>query len=104
MLSPKIHRPKAPVSPYLLGMSQASHAPRRPVAHKDTFHHASKARAQAALNAMEAKACCDMCGVSLGLWSPGRGMQDIRDAYWVWDLKVLCEPCAVAMEGRLARV
>ena len=90
------------MSPYLLGMSQASHAPRRPVAHKDTYHHASKARAQAALNAMEAKACCDLCSTALGLWSPGRGMQDIRDAYWVWDLKVLCEPCAVAMEGRVS--
>lgn len=100
-MSPKIHRPKAPVSPYLLGMSQAPHVTRRPVAHKDTYHHASKARAQAALNAMEAKACCDLCSTPLGLWSPGRGMQDIRDAYWVWDLKVLCEPCAVAMEGRM---
>ena len=73
----------------------------RSIVHRDSLHHASKARAQAAMAVMEAKACCDLCGAPLGLKSPGRGMQDIRDAHWIWDLKILCEPCTVAMEGRL---
>lgn len=97
----KILRVQGAMGVYLPCMANASHGPRRPIAHRDTAHHASKARAQAAMAVMEAKACCDHCGVSLGLWSPGRGMQDIRDAHWVWDLKVLCEPCTVAMEGRM---
>ena len=72
----------------------------RPTAHSDAAQRASKAKSQQEQAILEAKAVCDLCGVSLGLRHTRGKMWDIRDDHYTWNLKLLCVPCC----GRVTEI